>query len=53
MNTLEFTKRIFIQNDTLSTAPFRDLEEEDEEAIMNRTMKSLKGGENETSREIK
>ena len=32
-------KEFFIQNDTLSTAPFRDLEEDDEEAIMNRTMK--------------
>ena len=32
-------KEFFRQNDTLSTAPFRDLEEEDEEAIMNRTMK--------------
>ena len=32
-------KEFFRQNDTLSTAPFRDLEEEEEDAIMNRTMR--------------
>ena len=32
-------KEFFRQNDTLSTAPFRDLEEDEEEAIMKRTMR--------------
>ena len=32
-------KEFFIQNDTLSTAPFRDLDEEEEESIMKRTMR--------------
>ena len=31
-------KEFFIQNDTLSTAPFRDLDEDEEESIMKRTM---------------
>ena len=32
-------KEFFIQNDTLSTAPFRDLDEDEEESIMKRTMR--------------
>lgn len=32
-------KEFFIQNDTLSTAPFRDLDEDQEESIMKRTMR--------------
>ena len=32
-------KEFFIQNDTLSTAPFRDLFEDEEESIMKRTMR--------------
>jgi len=31
-------KEFFVQNDTLSTAPFRDLDEDEEESIMKRTM---------------
>ena len=36
---INLQKEFFIQNDTLSTAPFLDLEEEEEEAIMKRAMK--------------
>jgi len=32
-------KEFFIQNDTLSTAPFRDLDEDEEESIIERTMR--------------
>ena len=32
-------KEFFVQNDTLSTAPFRDLDEDEEESIMKRTMR--------------
>ena len=32
-------KEFFIQNDTLSTAPFRDLDEDEEESIMKRTIR--------------
>ncbi|MBL6681331.1 MAG: transglycosylase domain-containing protein [Flavobacteriaceae bacterium] len=32
-------KEFFIQNDTLSTAPFRDLDGDEEESIMKRTMR--------------
>jgi len=32
-------KEFFIQNDALSTAPFRDLDEDEEESIMKRTMR--------------
>ena len=32
-------KEFFIQNDTLSTAPFRDLDQDEEESIMKRTMR--------------
>ena len=32
-------KEFFIQNNTLSTAPFRDLDEDEEESIMKRTMR--------------
>lgn len=32
-------KEFFIQNDTLSTAPFRDLDEDEEESIMKNTMR--------------
>ena len=32
-------KEFFRQNDTLSTAPFRDLDEDQEESIMKRTMR--------------
>jgi penicillin-binding protein 1A len=32
-------KEFFIQNGTLSTAPFRDLDEDEEESIMKRTMR--------------
>ena len=36
---INLQKEFFIQNDTLSTAPFLDLEEEEEEAIMKRAMR--------------
>jgi len=36
---INLQKEFFIQNDTLSTAPFLDLEEEEEETIMKRAMK--------------
>ena len=36
---INLQKEFFLQNDTLSTAPFLDLEEEEEEAIMKRAMK--------------
>ena len=36
---INLQKEFFIQNDTLSTAPFLDLEEEEEETIMKRAMR--------------
>ena len=36
---INLQKEFFIQNDTLSTAPFLDLEEDEEEAIMKRAMR--------------
>jgi len=36
---INLQKEFFIQNDTLSTAPFLDLEEEEEESIMKRAMR--------------
>jgi penicillin-binding protein 1A len=36
---INLQKEFFIQNDTLSTAPFRDLDEDEEESIMKRTMR--------------
>ncbi len=36
---MNLQKEFFVQNDTLSTAPFLDLEEEEEESIMKRAMR--------------